>query len=286
VAKGARRFADRLDGRHSIPLDYPPTASNWPRWGYGRPRHRRLTEIVSQHEDSYREALSMFLGYRDELVAIPRRAERAGDPSWINGFLPGLDAAAVYAFLRDRGPGRYLEVGSGNSTTFAARARRDGDLDLEIVSIDPFPRAEVEELCDISVRQPLETADLSPFDSLQPGDVAFVDGSHRAFMNSDVVTFFLDVLPGLPRGVLVGIHDIYLPDDYDPWEREDYYSEQYLLATAMLANPALLKPVLAAAYVTRNGELDRILDPLWGDPAMSGVSREGVAFWIETEGPW
>jgi hypothetical protein len=286
AASNARRLADRIDGQYSIHLDYPPTASNWPRWGYGRPGHPGLTEIVSRHEERYRAALSMFLGYRDHLSAIPRQAARPMDPSWINRFLPGLDGAAIYAFLRERRPGRYIEVGSGNSTKFAARAKDDGNLDIEIVSIDPFPRAEVEELCNLSVRQPLEAANLGVFDPLQPGDVVFVDCSHRVFMNSDVVTFFLDVLPRLPRGVLVGIHDIYLPDDYDPWEREDYYSEQYLLAIALLANPSLLMPVLPAAYVGRRPELRGILDPLWEDPAFSGVSREGVAFWFENEGQW
>jgi hypothetical protein len=286
MAKGARRLADRLDGRHSIPLDYPPTSSNSPRWGYGRPAHSGLTEVVGRHEDRYRAALSMVLGYRDQLLAIPRHAARPTDPSWINGFLPGLDGAAIYSFLRDRRPRRYVEVGSGNSTKFAVRARRDGELDFEIVSIDPSPRTEVEELCDTSVRGPLEAADLGVFDALGAGDVVFFDGSHRVFMNSDVVTFFLDVLPGLAPGVLVGIHDVYLPDDYDPWERDDYYSEQYLLATALLADPTLLRPILPGAYVGNRPELDRILDPLWEDAAMKDVPRYGVAFWFENTRQW
>ena len=34
-----------------------------------------------------------------------------------------LDAAAIYAFIRDRCPALYLEIGSGMSTRFAARAK-------------------------------------------------------------------------------------------------------------------------------------------------------------------
>lgn len=47
-------------------------------------------------------------------------------------------------------------------------------------------------------------------------DVVFLDGSHRVFMNNDASVFFLDGLPRLPPGVLVGVHDIFLPEDYGP----------------------------------------------------------------------
>ena len=123
---------------------------------------------------------------------------------------------AIYSFLRSRRPATYLEIGSGNSTKFAARARQDGRLDTKIVSIDPSPRAEVDALCDEVIRSPFELADLSVLDRLVPGDIVFFDGSHRVFMNSDVAAFFLDAVPRLPAGVLIGVHDIYLPDDYEP----------------------------------------------------------------------
>ena len=42
----------------------------------------------------------------------------------VNAFLPGLDALALYGMIADRRPARYLEIGSGNSTKFAARAKR------------------------------------------------------------------------------------------------------------------------------------------------------------------
>ena len=90
---------------------------------------------------------------------------------------------------------------------------------------------EVDGLCDEVIRAPLEECDLAVFSRVRPGDVVFFDGSHRAFTNSDVTTFFLDVLPELPAGVLVHLHDICLPDDYPPYLDDSFYSEQYLLAT-------------------------------------------------------
>jgi hypothetical protein len=266
----------------TITLDYPPSADNAPRYGYERPPHVRLARLLRSHEDAYRRALDTIARYADDLRRIEVDARQPTEPSWVNGFLPGLDGAAIYAFLRSRRPRRYLEIGSGNSTLFAARARRDGGLATTFVSIDPHPRAEVDELCDTVVRAPLEAADLAVFRTLWSGDVVFFDGSHRVFMNADTTVFFLDVLPELPDGVLVGIHDIRLPDDYDPGFRDRWYSEQYLLACWLLGGGARIRPELAAAYVSRHTRLLERLEALWSTPGLEPVERHGDAFWFST----
>ena len=46
--------------------------------------------------------------------------------------------------------------------------------------------------------------------------------------------FFLDILPQLPKGVLVGIHDIFLPFDYPPEWTGRMYNEMYMLAAYLL----------------------------------------------------
>lgn len=203
---------------------------------------------------------------------------------------PPLDLASIYAFVRSRKPSRYLEVGSGSSTRFAARAVRDGRLSTRIVSVDPNPRIEVDQLCSELIRVPLEDADLAPFGALGPGDVVFFDCSHRSFTNSDVTVFFVEVLPTLPPGLLVGVHDIFLPDDYPPtwWER--YYSEQYLLSAWLLANPDRIRPVLACRHVSRNPALGTELGELWSHPNLRDAVADwrrmhagdlGLAFWFE-----
>lgn len=282
IAARARRVADRLDGRSSLVLNYPTSAENRPRYGYGRPTHPELQELISRNDDAYEKVLEAILSRREALSRIPSALDGDREPTWRNPYLPALDGAALYTFLCDRQPSRYVEIGSGNSTRFVARAKRDCGLATEIVSIDPYPRAEVEALCDTSIRAPLETVDLSIFDKVAQGDIVFMDGSHRVFMNSDAVVFFLDVLFRLPPGVLVGVHDIYLPDDYDPWEADDFYSEQYLLALVLLADPGKLRIVLPADYVEKHSRLRRVLDPLWNEPALSGADHYGCAFWIET----
>ncbi len=76
--------------------------------------------------------------------------------------------------------------------------------------------------------------DLALFRELQAGDVLFIDSSHRCFMNSDVTVLFLEVLPNLPPGVLVQVHDIFIPYDYPREWVERYYAEQYLLSCYLL----------------------------------------------------
>ena len=89
----------------------------------------------------------------------------------------------------------YMEIGSGNSTMFAKAAILASGKNTRIVSIDPFPRTDIDTLCDDVKREPLEDLDISYFNQLVPGDTLFVDISHRSFMNSDVTTIMLDVLP-------------------------------------------------------------------------------------------
>ena len=263
-----------------LTLDYPPSAEIGPRWGYGRAPHGGLRALIADHDATYRDQLEVIARFAGELTEIDRTAAEAQEPSWFNGFLPGLDAAALYTFVRARRPRRYVEVGSGTSTKFVARAKRDGGLGTAIVSIDPHPRAEVDGLCDRVYRQPLETCSLDLFRELEPGDVIFFDGSHRAFTNSDATVFFLEVLPTLPAGTLVGIHDIYLPDDYPPQWNDRYYSEQYLLAAYLLAGCQWLEPALAAWYASTHPELGRCLQSLWEHPRLEGVERHGGAFWL------
>ena len=65
--------------------------------------------MIADHDSTYRDQLELIARFADALAEIDRTAADAQEPSWINGFLPGLDAAALYAFVRARGPRRYLE---------------------------------------------------------------------------------------------------------------------------------------------------------------------------------
>jgi hypothetical protein len=277
AAREALRRAGPVLDRTIIALDYPPNAANRPR--YSAP-HGKLAELVAAGEARYRATLATLSDYAEDLAGIDVHRADATQPHWMNGFLPGLDGAAVYGLLRARAPERYIEVGSGNSTKFAYRAKADAGLSTKLTSIDPAPRAEVSALCDAVLRTPLESLELTPWADVRSGDMIFMDGSHRVFMNSDVVAFFLDVLPSLPAGVLVGIHDVYLPYDYPQDVADRYYSEQYVLAAYLLGG-ADVELVLPAYYVFRNMRAE--LDKLWAlSPRFADIEPHGVALWLQT----
>lgn len=264
--------------RKPIFIDHPHRPE--PRFGQGRPDHLALRTLVEDGRERYAERLKRITALGDRLAAIPLRGDPGGaEPYWDNGWLPPLDALALYGLLAEHRPRRYVEVGSGNSTRFARRAITDHALPATITSIDPAPRASIDALCDTVVRRPLQDADLSVFADLGPGDIVFLDGSHRVLMGSDVTVFFFEVLPLLRPGVLVHLHDIFLPDDYPPQWRWRYYSEQYLLAAFLLADQGALDIELPNAFVAGDAGLSATVTPLWNGIGVRQHYLPG-SFWM------
>lgn len=257
-----------------------------PRWGYGKPPHPKLYEIINKNRGIYKNYLAQFLKYKDFLARIP--AEKAGSdptiPAWINGMLPPLDAVALYGFLSLNNPKRYFEIGSGNSTKFAKQAIRDHGLRTKITSFDPQPRADIDSICDNAIRRPVEDVDVAIFEELEAGDILFVDNSHRVFTNSDATVVFLDILPRLKEGVYVEFHDISLPFDYSPEIAARYYSEQYLLAAYLLAEGDKFDILLPNEFITRDPELNDVMLPLWKSLKMEEAGTQGISFWIKKSG--
>ncbi|HYL78045.1 MAG TPA: class I SAM-dependent methyltransferase [Bryobacteraceae bacterium] len=263
-----------------IELDYPIDAQ--PRYGYGKPAHPILQQRLEQNRDAYARRLSQFVSFADDLVRIPLvAAEGSVSPCWKNGFLPGLDAVALYGLVAAGNPRRYFEIGSGYSTRFVRQAIGDHGLRTAVTSIDPSPRAAVEPICDRRFSTGVEQAPVELFDELEAGDILFVDSSHRAFTNSDVTTVFIDILPRLAPGVLVQFHDIFWPWDYPPEWSGRYYSEQYLLACYLLAGGERMEIALPNAFISGDDRLGALLSPLWERPELAGVERHGCSFWIQ-----
>jgi predicted O-methyltransferase YrrM len=229
--------------------------------------------------------LESFLPLVERLAAIPLDTTDPVEPCWHNGWFQGLDATALYCLLATTRPKRYIEVGSGNSTRFARRAVSDHGLATTIWSIDPQPRVEVDGLCDRVIRQPFETVDLAMYEELEAGDICFFDGSHRSFENSDATVGLVEVLPRLAPGVLVHVHDIFLPWDYPPQLSAQYWSEQYLLATLLLSGGDLVEVVLPNFYACITPPLHRVLAPLWDRFTWSATPTNGLSMWLRRVGP-
>ncbi|MCX4395495.1 class I SAM-dependent methyltransferase [Streptomyces sp. NBC_00053] len=282
-----RRGLDRLERR--------PTAFGLVMWPFGLAKPVFLDHVVApepraeispvcalleKSRERYAEQLTGFLEYADQLAGIPLNGvEKAATAYWGNTWLPPLDALSLYGFLASERPARYLEVGSGNSTKFARRAIQDLGLSTRITSIDPEPRAHIDHLCDEVVRLPLQEADLGVFAELEPGDILFIDGSHRLQMGSDVMVFFFELLPRLKPGVLIQVHDIMLPADYPESWRWRLYSEQYLLAALLTAAPERFDVRLPNAFIHADPELRKILALLWRRLGVTRHFHPGSFWW-------
>ncbi|HEX7218457.1 MAG TPA: class I SAM-dependent methyltransferase [Burkholderiales bacterium] len=178
-------------------------------------------------------------------------AEPPPAPRWNQDWFPRLDAAAAYAMVRSAPPKRIVEVGSGHSTRFLARAVSDGGLDTHIVAIDPNPRATLAGLDIDWIATPVQR--VAAFPALASGDILFIDSSHQLKPGSDVEFLLNAVLPLLPAGVRVHFHDIFLPDDYPAhwgWRR---YNEQAAVA-ALIERNILAVEFASHATVTRQPE--------------------------------
>lgn len=254
-----------------------------PRWGHGAPAHAGLNEIISTNRDEYHSFLKQSLDYKEAFWQIKKCADETDElaPCWNNGFLPGLDIVGIYSMLAIHQPKQYIEIGSGNSTKVAYKAKKDRNLETTITSIDPHPRAQIDALSDEVIREPFEDTSLNLAERLNPGDILFVDNSHRILPNSDAMVFFMEVLPRLKKGVIVHIHDIYLPYDYPQFMCDRFYSEQYGLAAFIMANPEKYKTILPNYYISQDPELAEVVAPIWEHKNLEGIEHHGGSYWIQ-----
>ena len=158
----------------------------------------------------------------------------AASRRWNQDWFPRLDAAMAYTLTREARPRRVVEVGSGHSTRFFARAVRDGGLDTRLTSIDPQPRATLEGLPIAFHRETLQRAGTAPFEELAAGDVVFIDSSHILMPGTDVAVFLGRVLPSLPKGIHLHVHDVFLPDPYPKSWAWRGYNEQLAILPLIL----------------------------------------------------
>lgn len=178
-----------------------------------------LEPLFRSAEPRFLDLLEFAESHATELAAI---RDGAGPARFDQDWFPRLDAVAAYTLVRREKPRRIVEIGSGHSTRFLARAVADGGLDTAVVAIDPAPRAPLASL-DVRHERRLLRADDPALAGLGAGDILFVDSSHVAVPGSDVDLLVGDVLPRLPDGVLVHIHDILLPHPYPAeWEWRGY----------------------------------------------------------------
>ncbi|GAA4342372.1 class I SAM-dependent methyltransferase [Flaviaesturariibacter amylovorans] len=262
-----------------IVMDYsiPPKAI------YNKERpHRALFDMIAANDGQYRALMEKALSLQQHFVGIKEQAQEtdAAQPAWNNNFVPGLDIILLYTLLTDLKPKRYVEIGSGTTTKTALKARTEQKLDFTITCVDPSPRREIKAIADTWHPSLVQHHTLETFKALEAGDILFFDGTHTLVPNSDVMWFFMEVLPVLKPGVIVQVHDIYLPYDYPQFMLDRYYSENYILGALLLNNPEKYTVIAPNYYISEQAQLAKILDPLWAAPNLRNVERHGGSFWF------
>lgn len=170
-------------------------------------------------------------------------------PRFNQDWFCGIDGVAAYTLVREIKPQLIIEVGSGYSTRFLARAVKDGGLNTKIYGVNPKILYGADKLCDTFYNCTLDKVPAKIFDELRAGDILFIDASHLFMPGTDLELLFLDIFPKLPKGVYIHLHDIFLPQNYpnDPDWNWWSFSEQQALA--LLLSGGVYKPVFASAYL-------------------------------------
>lgn len=170
-----------------------------------------------------------FETHKDALARLMGENDSGYRPN--NGYYDTPDAEALYLMVRRYAPKRVIEVGCGNSTRVTRQAIIDGNLDCTITAIDPYPRADIADVVDRFEQATLESVDPALFSDLQSGDILFIDSSHQVRMSNDVAHLFCRIIPQLAPGVVIHVHDVFLPYEYPKRFFYDCpsWGEQYIL---------------------------------------------------------
>ncbi|WP_443938121.1 class I SAM-dependent methyltransferase [Pedobacter sp. MW01-1-1] len=221
-----------------------------------------------------------------QLLQLSKEEKIVKLPYLDNYFFGIHDAAALSALMQHFKPKKLIEIGSGISTRYMNFFKDKYALETKITCIDPSPRVEIDAVCQQLINLPLELALEQNFFQLESGDFLFMDGSHYVFQGNDTLSFFFKLLPSLPSGVIIHIHDVYLPYDYAMNVSSQLWTEQYLLAAIMMNGFNEYEVLYAAYYESiHNPKIKQVLEKT--DEALRNQNfekrkshTEGYSFWM------
>jgi hypothetical protein len=174
-----------------------------------------------------------------------------------NDYFTTPDAEVAYAMVRLLRPKTVIEVGSGHSTKVLRQALDSIGDRGDLISIDPQPRAGVGGLADQTFVCPVESLDPEWLLSLlRANDILFIDSSHEVRVGNDVIFLYSEVLPSLAPGVVVHIHDVFLPFHYpQEWivQQQWSWTEQYLVLMIVLFSDSF-EVLWASSHLQRTWE--------------------------------
>jgi Methyltransferase domain len=191
----------------------------------------------------------------------------------------GVDALVAYCVVRHFQPRRIFEVGSGFSSLVLGHTAAKNK-NSTLICIDPFPGELLRNSSIPALQSLIETRvqdlEVEFFSQLESGDILFIDSSHTVKIGGDVNYLFLEVLPRLKPGVIMHVHDIFLPFEYRrDWVLDEFrfWSEQYLLQAFLTFNSEF-EVLLANSYLNHYHQQEL-------QAAFPGLSSwAGGSFWM------
>lgn len=172
-----------------------------------------------------------------------------GEPYLHNGFFPTPDAEIYASMIIDHMPSQIIEIGSGFSTLIARKCINFANLNTAIICIDPNPRTDIRKAASKLFLEYVEDLDISEIEILE-NTLLFIDSSHICRGLGDIPYLFCKLIPRIPSGVLVHVHDIFLPYEYPIGYLNRLYTEQYLLYSLLLDSNRY-EIVFTSHYMTR-----------------------------------
>jgi Methyltransferase domain len=207
---------------------------------------------IQMNEPAQLGLLQSFSTFCDEYQRFPTGPSAEHDKFYLgNRLFDGVDALVAYCMVRHFQPRLVIEVGSGfSSLVLGQAAAKNGCTPL--ICIEPSPRHFLRERfpgLQTLIEKNVQQINLEFFSQLKSGDILFIDSSHTVKIGGDVNYLFLEVLPRLRPGVIVHVHDIFLPFEYRrDWVLDEFrfWTEQYLLQSFLTFNSEF--EVLMANY--------------------------------------
>jgi hypothetical protein len=185
--------------------------------------------------------------------------------------------------IRELKPRRILDVGAGHTSALILDTNEryfGGSIDC--IFVEPYPELLFSLLRPNEDRdakvipQKLQDVDITQFDTLEAGDILFVDSSHVVKAASDCQLLFSDILPRLNPGTMIHFHDVFDRFEHPAdWLREGRgWNEQYMLRAFLQFNSEFSIKLYIAYMIARHRE--------WFEQHMPNCLRNpGAQIWIE-----
>lgn len=162
-----------------------------------------------------------------------------------NSMYTYTDGIFLYSMLRHLRPKRVIEVGSGFSSSLMLDVNAlFFSNEMELSFIEPYPKRLLDTISkeDAShitlLEKKVQEVPVSFFETLEKGDILFIDSTHVSKCGSDVNYILFDILPVLAPGVFIHFHDIFYPFEYPKgWVYGGRnWNENYLLRAFLIHN--------------------------------------------------